>query len=91
VAHTGKRVTQGEIIGQVGSTGIATGPHLHFEMRINNTPVNPLSVKIAHGGAIAGKTMAEFDRVKNEMDAKLASISVPNSLAVATKRQGRGV
>jgi hypothetical protein len=60
-------------------------------MRINNISVNPLSVKIAPGGAIAGISIAEFDRIKNELDAKLASISVPNTLAVATKRQDRGV
>lgn len=42
----GKRVTQGETIGYVGQTGWATGPHLHYEFRINNSPVNPLSAKI---------------------------------------------
>lgn len=42
----GKRVNQGETIGHVGQTGWATGPHLHYEFRINNKPVNPLSAKI---------------------------------------------
>ena len=52
-AHSGKKVTQGEIIGQVGPTEIETDSHRHFETRINDTHVNPISVKIAHGGVIA--------------------------------------
>ncbi|MEN6620428.1 MAG: peptidoglycan DD-metalloendopeptidase family protein [Smithella sp.] len=86
--YPGKRVEQGMIIGQVGSTGSATGPHLHYEMRMNNTPVNPLSIKIPKVNMIPEKSMAEFNCLKNAMDIKLASIPVQNSLAVTKKEQG---
>jgi murein DD-endopeptidase MepM/ murein hydrolase activator NlpD len=40
-ASVGQRIARGEVLGRVGSTGRSTGPHLHYEVRINNTPVNP--------------------------------------------------
>jgi murein DD-endopeptidase MepM/ murein hydrolase activator NlpD len=43
--HPGQTVTRGMVVGRVGQTGNATGPHLHYEIRINGTPVNPLTYK----------------------------------------------
>lgn len=73
----GRRVSQGDIIGYVGATGLATGPHLHYEMRINNRPVNPLLIKMPRGKNIPATQMVEFKRFRDQMDSQLASIMPP--------------
>jgi murein DD-endopeptidase MepM/ murein hydrolase activator NlpD len=85
--RNGKHVDQGDVIGAVGSTGLATGPHLHYEMRINNRPVNPLSIAQPKSASVPQKLMADFRQIRSNMDSALASIQ-PNS--VADSRQAAG-
>ena len=61
-ASNGKRVRQGQIIGNVGATGHATGPHLHYEFRIGGIHKNPLTVKLPDSAPLPGKEMARFNR-----------------------------
>lgn len=56
----GARVNQGDIVGYVGKTGWATGPHLHYEFRINNVHQNPLAVALPSAPPLAPQQMAEF-------------------------------
>ncbi|BBO19827.1 MAG: hypothetical protein HKUEN07_34500 [Rhodocyclaceae bacterium] len=58
----GTRVSQGDIIGYVGQTGWATGPHLHYEFRINDVHQNPLSVALPSAPPLASQQLAEFNR-----------------------------
>lgn len=58
--HVGSHVTQGEVIGYVGMTGMATGPHLHYEVRVDGQPENPLTVTMPKPEPLSTKLMADF-------------------------------
>jgi murein DD-endopeptidase MepM/ murein hydrolase activator NlpD len=60
--HPGTRVQQGEQIGRVGMTGLATGPHLHYEFRVNGVARDPRSIKSEPGAPLARSQLAEFQR-----------------------------
>ena len=60
-AYPGEMVRQGQVIGYVGSSGLSTGPHVHYEVLKNGRPVNPLSVKLTGGpGHLEGEKLRQF-------------------------------
>jgi murein DD-endopeptidase MepM/ murein hydrolase activator NlpD len=61
----GVRVRQGQIIGRLGSSGLSTGPHLHYEVLINDRFVDPLAIRLPKGRELAGGTLNEFRRERD--------------------------
>lgn len=84
--HPGVHVHQGQIVAYSGNTGITTGPHLHYEIRIDGKQVNPLTVKFATGVQLAGKELRTFDRERAAIDTRLAGM--PLETRVASNQSG---
>ncbi len=70
----GKRVTQGDVIGFVGSTGVATGPHLHYEFRTNDVHQDPLRVAMPPAPPLAPQHRAAFDENARPLAERLALV-----------------
>jgi murein DD-endopeptidase MepM/ murein hydrolase activator NlpD len=71
----GARVLQGTQIGEVGTTGRSTGPHLHYEVHIDGTPVDPLSIETGGGRTIGGTAAKAFRKTRDAIDARRAETS----------------
>lgn len=79
--HRGSHVHQGQVVAFSGNTGMSTGPHLHYEIRINKVQVNPLTVKVARGRLLSGRDRQDFLLQRIHVDTELASLPLESKVA----------
>ncbi|MBX4991094.1 M23 family metallopeptidase [Rhizobium binae] len=67
----GAKIRQGQVIGWVGTTGESTGPHLHYELIVNGTKVDPLRIRLPGGKSLQGEALAKFEDERKRIDTLL--------------------
>ena len=79
----GVKVRQGQIIGYVGTTGLSSGPHVHFEVLVNNSFVDPMSIQVPRERQLAGKQLADFHKERTRIDDLMRRNPVSTRVAAA--------
>jgi murein DD-endopeptidase MepM/ murein hydrolase activator NlpD len=77
----GSRVVQGQVIGYVGATGLATGPHLHYEVVKDGTPINPLALKTIMADPLGGAGLLAFEAERTSTDRERSALEHERQLA----------
>ena len=67
----GIRVTQGQVIGFVGMTGLTTGPHLHYEVHLNGAQINPATIQFPPGRTLRGEELQRFQQNRAHLESML--------------------
>jgi murein DD-endopeptidase MepM/ murein hydrolase activator NlpD len=80
--HKGEKVAQGDLIGFVGMTGLATGPHLHYEFMVNGEHRDPMTVALPKADPITGQNKVAFDAVSRELSAQIDLLGNSNIAAL---------
>ena len=85
----GRRVDQGQLIGYVGSTGLSTGPHLHYELKLNGRLVNPLSIKPLPSKSITKDERERFKGVAENIMTRFAAVEMEYVKVADARKEGR--
>ncbi len=86
----GVKIEQGDMVGYVGSTGISTGPHLHYEVKLNGRLINPLGLKSAPNKSVDKAAMARFISARDEFKRHLSGVAAAAAAGGSMKARVTG-
>ena len=82
----GGKIFQGQTVGYVGTTGLSTGAHLHYEVLVNGSFVDPMRIKVPRGRVLEGAGLASFDQERDRIDNRHGCICLVRNIGLESIR-----